>query len=80
MLNCMRCSSKKRRLHWYSMSDTKNILQEQEALYEKAEIDQLRAALKRSYTERFKMMTTLMKMNIMFRRAKVTHKPITGAK
>ncbi len=38
-------------------------------------MDQLRTALKRTYMERFKMMTTLMKMNIMFRKAKITHKP-----
>ena len=44
--------------------------------YEKAEMDLLRAALKKTYTERFKTMTTLMKMNIMFRRAKITHRPI----
>lgn len=42
--------------------------------YDKAEMDLLREALKKSYTERFKTMTTLMKMNIMFRRAKITHK------
>lgn len=42
--------------------------------YEKAEMDQLRDALKRTHKERFLMMTRLMKMNIMFRRAKITHK------
>ena len=42
--------------------------------YEKAEMDLLRAALKKSYTERFKTMTTLMKMNVMFRKAKITHR------
>jgi hypothetical protein len=46
-----------------------------DSLYEKAELDQLYTALKRSYTERFKMMTTLMKMDKMFRQAKITHKP-----
>jgi len=62
------------------MSEIKNIVSGQDAFYEKAEMDQLRAALKRTYTERFKMMTTLMKMNIMFRRAKITHKPLQVAK
>ncbi len=46
-------------------------------LYEKAEMDQLRNALKRNYTERFLVMTRLMKMNEMFKRAKITHKPYT---
>jgi hypothetical protein len=46
-----------------------------DADYEKAEMDQLRNALKRTYTERFLMMTTLMKMNEMFRKAKITHTP-----
>jgi hypothetical protein len=48
---------------------------EMDAFYEKAEMDQLRAALKRTYKERFQMMTTLMKMDLLFRRAKITHKP-----
>ena len=52
-----------------------NILYEPDAAYETAEMNLLRDALNRSYTERFKMMTTLMKMNIMFRNAKIEHKP-----
>jgi hypothetical protein len=48
-----------------------------DADYEKAELDQLRAALKRSYTERFLVMTSLMKMSKMFRKAKITHAPYT---
>jgi hypothetical protein len=52
----------------------KNIVSEPVADYEKAENDLLRNALKHSYTERFLMMTTLMKMNKMFRGAKITHK------
>jgi len=43
-----------------------------DANYEKAEMDQLKKALSRTYTERFQMMTRLMKMNIMFKRAKIT--------
>ena len=58
------------------MSDKqKNTLHEPQADYEKAEMDQLRDGLKRTHKERFLMMTTLMKMNIMFRRAKITHQP-----
>ncbi len=53
----------------------KNTASEPQPDYEKAEVDLLREALKKSYTERFKTMTTLMKMNIMFRRAKITHRP-----
>ena len=45
-----------------------------DAFYEKAETDQLKAALKRSYKERFTVMTGLMKMNIMFSRAKIITK------
>lgn len=40
--------------------------------YESAELNQLRTALRRSYTERFLMMTRLMKMNEMFKKAKIT--------
>ena len=56
-------------------SQNKNIANEPQPDYEKAEMDLLRAALKKTYTERFKTMTTLMKMNIMFRQAKITHRP-----
>ncbi len=64
------------------MSEIKNILSEQDqnAYFEKAEMDQLRAALKRTYTERFLMMTKLMKRDIMFRRAKITHQPLSATK
>jgi len=62
------------------MTESRNILQEPQPDYEKLEMDQLRTALKRSDAERFKMMTTLMKMNRMFSRAKVTHKPLPPAK
>jgi hypothetical protein len=48
-----------------------------DADYEKAEMDQLRNALKRTYTERFLVMTRLMKIGIMLRKAKITHTPYT---
>jgi hypothetical protein len=59
------------------MSEVKNIVSEEDmnAYYEKAEMDLLRKALKRTYAERFEMMTNLMKMDLMFRQAKITHKP-----
>lgn len=57
------------------MEDKKiNIVSEPAADYEKAEMDLLRNAQKHSFTERFLMMTTLMKMDKMFRNAKITHK------
>jgi hypothetical protein len=64
------------------MSEIKNIVSEaeQNAYFEKAEMDQLRAALKRTYAERFMMMTKLMKRDIMFRRAKITHQPLSATK
>jgi hypothetical protein len=42
--------------------------------YEKAETDLLRAAIKRTDIERFQIMTTLMKMSLLFKKAKITHK------
>lgn len=57
-----------------------NIFEEQAADYEKAEMDSLRNALKMSYTERFFVMTRLMKMDIMLRNAKITHKPFKDPK
>jgi hypothetical protein len=44
--------------------------------FEKAEWDRLRAALKRSYTERFEVMMELIKTGLMLKNAKVTHKRI----
>lgn len=56
--------------------ENKHIVQEPQPDYEKAEMDLLRDALKRSYTERFQMMTLLMKRSMMFKKAKIAHKPI----
>ena len=52
----------------------KNILQDDDANYEKAEMDLLRSSLKLSYTERFKIFTRLYKIQQMLSRAKITHK------
>lgn len=50
-----------------------NFLREPEAFYEKAETDQLKEALKLSYTERFLVMTRLMKRGFMLSKAKIIH-------
>lgn len=42
--------------------------------FEKAEMDLLSDSLKRSYSERFDRMTALMKMSLMLKKAKITHK------
>ena len=52
-----------------------NILNEPVADYEKAEIDLLRDALNRSYTDRFLMITRLYKIQLTINKAKITHKP-----
>ena len=54
----------------------KDFVNEPASDYEKDETDLLKSALKRTYEERFHMMTTLMKMNIMFRKAEVKHKTL----
>jgi len=56
-----------------------SILKEPSADYEKAEMDLLKSALRRSHTERFHMMAELMKMNQMFRKAKIKHKRILSS-
>ena len=61
-------------------NENKNILEKPSADYEKAEMDSLKLALSRSYTERFLIMTRLMKMDMMFRKAKITHKPFIEPK
>jgi hypothetical protein len=57
--------------------ESKNQFSEDEInyYYEKAEMDQLREALKRSYKERFLMTTRLYKIQKMFEKAKITHQP-----
>jgi hypothetical protein len=49
-----------------------------EADFEKAEMDLLKASLKRSHTERIQMMAALMEMTRMLRQAKITHKNNCG--
>lgn len=49
-----------------------NFLREPDAFYELAEMNQLRDSLRRSYKERFLTMTNLMKLNILFSKAKIT--------
>ena len=55
--------------------DNKNILQDPQPDYEKAEMDLLRDALKRTHKERFLMATTLYKVQQTLNRAKITRKP-----
>ena len=45
-----------------------------DADFKKAELDLLRASLKKSYTERFDMMSALMEIGLMLKKAKITHK------
>lgn len=47
--------------------------------YGPSEEEQLLCALRRTHTERFKVMTKLMKMNVMFSKAKIIHQPIDDA-
>ena len=50
----------------------KKFLQDPDSFYRKAEEDQLKKNLQRSYKERFYTMTSLMKMNSMLSKAKIT--------
>lgn len=60
--------------------DNKNIMQEPQADYEKAEMDLLKDALKRTYKERFLMATTLYKVQLTLNRAKIIRTPYTLSK
>lgn len=51
----------------------KNILQEPDSFYEKAETDLLRDGLRRTHKERFLMLTQFYKMQKTLNRAKITH-------
>lgn len=56
---------------------SQDFLSEPKADYEKAEIDLLREALSRTYTERFLFATRLYKIQQTLAKAKLTHKPYT---
>lgn len=62
------------------MSEIKNIVSDQDAFYEKAEMDLLRDGLNRNFKERFLMTTTLYKIQQTLKKAKITHKPYTLGK
>jgi hypothetical protein len=59
--------------------ENKNIQSEEEVnyYYEKAELDELRDALKRSFKERLLMTTRLYKIQQTLKKAKITHRPYT---
>ena len=54
------------------MNSKKQIVEEADASYEKAETDLLKEALKRTPAERYYMMTKLMKRGIMLKQARIT--------
>lgn len=57
------------------MSQEKKKVDDPLADYEKAEMDQLREALKRSHKERFLIATRLYKIQKTMQKAVITHKP-----
>jgi len=57
-----------------------NTVQPTDADYEKAEMDLLRDALKRTHKERFMMATTLYKIQLTLNRAKITRTAYTLSK
>lgn len=57
------------------MFENKNILNEPQPDYERAETELLREGLKRSFKERFLMATTLYKVQQTLKKAVITHKP-----
>jgi len=63
------------------MSEKKrNILKEEGNSYEQAEINLLRDALKRSYKERFLMLTQFYKTQQTLQKAKITHRNAANSK
>lgn len=67
----------KERKHTFPEEENLSVVQEPFPNYEKAEMDLLRIALKRSYKERFLVMTALMKDSLMMKKAKITYKPFS---
>ena len=61
----------------HNISSEEKILHEHHPDYEKAELDQLREALKRTHKERFLVATNLYKIQQTLCRAVITHKPYT---
>jgi hypothetical protein len=55
--------------------ENKDMMQEPQPDYEKAELDLLRDALKRNYKERFLMATRLYKIQKTISKAKIIRKP-----
>ena len=51
-----------------------NVLNEEAAAYENLEIRRRKESILSSYTEKFKMFTKLMRIGIMMKNAKITHK------
>jgi len=47
-------------------------LRDPDSLFNKADTDRLKEALKRTYKERFLVMTRLMKLNMLLTKAKIT--------
>ena len=66
----------------YKIHDTPppGVTDNMDACYEKAEMDLLRDALKRTHEQRFFMMTRLMKLSIMLKNAKITYKSFPADK
>jgi hypothetical protein len=56
-------------------NENKDMMQEPQPDYEKAELDLLRDALKRNYKERFLMATRLYKIQKTISKAKIIRKP-----
>lgn len=60
------------------LQNKKNDEEQRNADFEKAEMDLLRQALKRSYKERFLMATRLYKIQQTMQKAVITHKRFTN--
>ena len=58
-----------------NISREENVLHESQPDYEKAEMDQLRNALKRTHKERFLVATSLYKIQQTLNKATITHQP-----